>query len=243
MLDYDDEIMDDGDWLYEEDEPKKKVNKQFNTMPKSEEKIQPPEWTQKGCVTIDDPAEKERLRKELEKKEKKKQQNREYQKRWYEKKKAEKEAAKKKDEEKKDKPKMTFADVAEELKQMEESAIDDSLDRLAKLRELAETEQAETTEIEPVTTEIENTTTEETTEIVEPVVLDQEEPAAVTVHKTQKTEELTINLTLTSSEAESLYMFIKDELLTVVKRDDVEELDWLADMCSIYSHLKRELIR
>ena len=203
---------------------------------KATQKQQPPEWTLKGCVTIDDSAEKERLKAELEKKEKKKQQNREYQKRWYEKKKAEKEAAKKAEGEKKENPKMTFADVSEELKQMEEPAIDKSLDRLDKLRELAETEQE-------VTTEIENTTTEETTEIIEPVVLDQESVPSATVHETQKTEELTINLVLTSSEAESLYEFIKDELLTVVKRDDVDEMNWLVDMCSIYSQLRRDLIR
>ena len=52
-----------------------------------------------------------------------------------------------------------------------------------------------------------------------------------------------ITLVMTSSEAESLYEFIKDELLTVVKRDDVDELDWLADMCSIYKCLRGELIR
>lgn len=71
MLDYDDEIMQDEDWLYEE--PKKKpVNKSFNNG----EKRTPPEWTLKGCETVDDPAEKERLRKELEKKERRRQQNR-----------------------------------------------------------------------------------------------------------------------------------------------------------------------
>lgn len=238
MLAYDDEIMQDDDWLYEE-EPKKKINKSFN----NQEKRTPPEWTMKGCETIDDPAEKERLRKELEKKERRRQQNREAQKRWQEKKKAEKEAAKER--EKTEQPKMTFADVAEELKQMDEPDVDTSLERLAKLRELAETEQAKTTEIE-------NRTTEEPTEIVtEPekvteIVSEAIDPVPdqeVVVAEIAPAIEDDITLVLTTSEAESLYEFIKDELLTVVKRDDIEEMDWLVDMCSIYSGLRKVLIR
>lgn len=239
MVNYDDEIMKDDDWLYEDDSPKKKCGYQ------PVGKMQPPEWTLKGCETVDNPAEKERLRKELEKKEKKRQQNREAQKRWYEKKKAEKEAAKEREKEKQEKPKLTFADVAEELKQMDEPDVDTSLERLAKLRELAETEQAETTETE-------NTTTEEPTEIVtEPekvteIVSEAVEPApdqGVVVAEIAPTMAADITLVLTTSEAESLYEFIRDELLTVVKRDDIEELDWLADMCSIYKCLRGELIR
>ena len=53
----------------------------------------------------------------------------------------------------------------------------------------------------------------------------------------------TVTLALTTSEAESLFLFIKEELLTVVKRDDVDELDWLVDMCSIYSGLRKVLIQ
>ena len=194
------------------------------------EKQQPPEWTLKDCKTIDDPAEKERLRKELEKKEKRRQQNREAQKRWQEKKKAEKEAAKER--EKAEQPKKTFADVAAELEQMEtpveEPNVDESLDRLAKLREMTEL------------TVQESVKTEELTEdIVEEPAPDQE----VVVEGGATTIKNNVILVLTSSEAESLYEFIKDELLTVVKRDDVDELDWLADMCSIYKCLRGELIR
>lgn len=212
-----------------------------------EEKQQPPEWTLKGCMTVDDPAEKERLRKELEKKERRRQQNREAQIRFQAKKKAEKEAAK--ETEKTEQPKMTFADVAEELKQMDEPDVDTSLERLAKLRELAETEQAETTETENTTTEFETVTTEEPTEIVtEPAKIVSEAPDSVSDQEVVVAEiapaiEDDITLVLTTSEAESLYEFIKDELLTVVKRDDIEEMDWLVDMCSIYNSLRKVLIR
>lgn len=241
MLAYDDEIMKDDDWLYEDDSPKKKGGYQ------PVGKMQPPEWTLKGCETVDDPAEKERLRKELEKKERRRQQNREAQKRWQEKKKAEKEAAKER--EKTEQPKMTFADVAEELKQMDEPDVDTSLERLAKLRELAETEQAETTETENTTTEFETVTTEEPTEIVtEPAKIVSEAPDSVSDQEVVVAEiapaiEDDITLVLTTSEAESLFLFIREELLTVVKRDDVDELDWLVDMCSIYSGLRKVLIQ
>ena len=229
MLDYDDEIMQDEDWLYEE--PKKKpVNKSFNNG----EKRTPPEWTLKGCETVDDPAEKERLRKELEKKERRRQQNREAQKRWQEKKKAEKEAAKER--EKTEQPKMTFSDVAEDLKEVETTAeepdVDTSLERLAHLREIAEAK----------TTEAEYTTTEEPTEIVSEEV-DSVSDQEAAVAKIVPAMDGTVTLALTTSEAESLYEFIKDELLTVVKRDDIEEMDWLVDMCSIYSGLRKVLIR
>ena len=232
MVDYDDEIMKDDDWLYEEEKPKKKTSR---VSPYAQEA--PAEWMQKGCVIVEDEEAKKRLREELEKKEKKRQQNREAQKRWYEKKKAEKEAAKER--EKTEQPKMTFADVAEELKQMEESDVDTSLERLAHLREMAE---AKTTETENTTTEIESVTTEEPTEIVSEEVdpaPDQEEVVA----EIAPAMAADITLVLTTSEAESLYESIKDELLTVVKRDDIEELDWLADMCSIYSGLRKALIR
>ena len=194
------------------------------------EKQQPPEWTLKGCKTVDDPAEKERLRKELDKKEKKRQQNREAQKRWYEKKKAEKEAAKER--EKIEQPKMTFADVAEELKQLEEPDVDTSLERLAHLREIAEAK----------TTEAEYTTTEEPIEIVSEEV-DPASDQEAAVAKIVPAMDGTVTLALTTSEAESLFLFIKEELLTVVKRDDVDELDWLVDMCSIYSGLRKVLIQ
>ena len=224
MLDYEDEIMQDDEWLYEEEKPKSKGG--FKPIGK----MQPPEWTKKGCEVVEDEEAKKRLREELEKKEKKKQMNREYQKRWYEKKKAEKEAAK--NAEKKEQPKKTFADVAAELEQMEtpveEPNVDESLDRLAKLREMTEP------------TVQESVKTEELTEdIVEEPAPEQE----VVVTEIAPTIADNITLVLTSSEAESLYEFIKDELLTVVKRDDVDELDWLADMCSIYKCLRGELIR
>lgn len=229
MLAYDDEIMNDDDWLYEE-EPKKKINKSFN----NQEKRTPPEWTLKGCETVDDPAEKERLRKELEKKERRRQQNREAQIRFQAKKKAEKEAAKEREKEKQEKPKLTFADVAEELKEVETTAeepnVDESLGRLAKLRELAEPTVQESEKTEELT--------EIVTEAVEPAP-DQE----VVVAEIAPAMAEDITLVLTTSEAESLYEFIRDELLTVVKRDDIEELDWLADMCSIYSGLRKVLIR
>lgn len=224
MLEYDDEIMQDDDWLYEEEKSKSKGG--FKPIGK----MQPPEWTKKGCEVVEDEEAKKRLREELEKKEKKKQMNREYQKRWYEKKKAEKEAAK--NAEKKEQPKKTFADVAVELEQMETPVekpnVDESLDRLAKLREMTEP------------TVQESVKTEELTEdIVEEPAPDQE----VVVTEIVPTIADNITLVMTSSEAESLYEFIKDELLTVVKRDDVDELDWLADMCSIYKGLRRELFR
>ena len=194
------------------------------------EKQQPPEWTLKGCETVDDPAEKERLRKELEKKERRRQQNREAQIRFQAKKKAEKEAAKER--EKTEQPKMTFADVAEELKQLEEPDVDTSLERLAHLREIAEAK----------TTEAEYTTTEEPTEIVSEEV-DPASDQEVSVPETAPAMTDDITLALTTSEAESLYEFIKDELLTVVKRDDIEEMDWLVDMCSIYNSLRKVLIQ
>lgn len=225
MLEYDDEIMQDDDWLYEEDKPKKKTNR---ISPYAQEA--PAEWMQKGCVIVEDEEAKKRMREELEKKEKKKQMNREYQKRWHEKKKAEKETAK--NAEKKEQPKKTFADVAAELEQMEtpveEPNVDESLDRLAKLREMAE----------PTVQE-----SEKTEELTEDIV---EEPAPdkeVVVEESATTVPNNITLILTPSEAESLYEFIKDELLTVVKRDDVDEMDWLADMCSIYKCIRRELFR
>ena len=205
------------------------------------EKQQPPEWTLKGCETVDDPAEKERLRKELEKKERRRQQNREAQIRFQAKKKAEKEAAKEMEKEKQEKPKMTFADVAEELKQLEEPDVDTSLERLAKLRELAEKEQVETTKTENTTTEIASVTTEEPTEIVSEEV-DPASDQEAAVAKIVPAMDGTVTLALTTSEAESLFLFIKEELLTVVKRDDVDELDWLVDMCSIYNSLRKVLI-
>jgi len=238
MLDYDDEIMQDDDWLYEEEPKKKPVNKSFNNG----EKRTPPEWTLKGCETVDDPAEKERLRKELEKKERRRQQNREAQKRWQEKKKAEKEAAKER--EKAEQPKMTFSDVAEEPKEVETTAeepnVDESLDRLAKLREMAENETTNKTNlVSDKSMELEeNVRNTKEIEEVEPAP-DQE----VSVPETAPAMTDDITLALTTSEAESLYEFIKDELLTVVKRDDIEEMDWLVDMCSIYSGLRKVLIQ
>ena len=236
MLDYDDEIMKDDDWLYEEEKPKSKGG--FKPIGK----MQPPEWTKKGCEVVEDEEAKKRLREELEKKEKKKQMNREYQKRWYEKKKAEKEAAK--NAEKKEQPKKTFADVAAELEQMEtpveKTNVDESLDRLAKLREMAQPpvqEPEKPEELTEIVAEPEKVT-EIVSEAVDPVP-DQE----VVVAEIAPTMAADITLVLTTSEAESLYEFIKDELLTVVKRDDIEELDWLADMCSIYKCLRGELIR
>lgn len=206
------------------------------------EKQQPPEWTLKGCETVDDPAEKERLRKELEKKERRRQQNREAQIRFQAKKKAEKEAAKER--EKTEQPKMTFADVAEELKEVETTAeepnVDESLDRLAKLREMAENE----------TTNKTNLVSDKSMELEENVrntkEIEEVEPASdqeVVVEEIAPTMNGTVTLALTTSEAESLYEFIKDELLTVVKRDDIEEMDWLVDMCSIYGKLRERLVR
>lgn len=111
---------------------------------------------------------------------------------------------------------------------LEEPNVDESLDRLAKLREMTEP------------TVQESVKTEELTEDVgEESAPDQE----VVVAEITPTMPDAITLILTSSEAESLYEFIKDELLTVVKRDDVENLEWLADMCSIYKCLRGELIR
>ena len=232
MLDYEDEIMQDDEWLYEEEKPKSKGG--FKPIGK----MQPPEWTKKGCEVVEDEEAKKRLREELEKKEKKKQMNREYQKRWYEKKKAEKEAAK--NAEKKEQPKKTFADVAVELEQMETPVqvpnVDESLDRLARLRDVVEDEASDKTDlVSDKSMELEeNVRNTKAVKVVDPVP-DQAEPAAEFDDN--------ITLILTSSEAESLYEFIKDELLTVVKRDDVDELDWLADMCSIYKCLRGELIR
>ena len=206
------------------------------------EKQQPPEWTLKGCETVDDPAEKERLRKELEKKERRRQQNREAQIRFQAKKKAEKEAAKER--EKTEQPKMTFADVAEELKEVETTAeepnVDESLDRLAKLREMTENETTNKTNlVSDKSMELEeNVRNTKEIEEVEPAP-DQE----VVVAEIAPTMAADITLVLTTSEAEILYEFIKDELLTVVKRDDIEEMDWLVDMCSIYNSLRKVLIR
>ena len=236
MLAYDDEIMKDDDWLYEEEKPKSKGG--FKPIGK----MQPPEWTKKGCEVVEDEEAKKRLREELEKKEKKKQMNREYQKRWYEKKKAEKEAAK--NAEKKEQPKKTFADVAAELEQMEtpveKTNVDESLDRLAKLREMAQQpvqEPEKPEELTEIVAEPEKVT-EIVSEAVDPVP-DQE----VVVAEIAPTIPDAFALTLTVSEAESLFLFIRDELLTVVKRDDIEEMDWLVDMCSIYSGLRKVLIR
>ena len=177
-----------------------------------------------------------------EKEEERKQKNREYQKRWYEKKKAEKEAAK--NAEKKEQPKKTFADVAAELEQMEtpveKTNVDESLDRLAKLREMAQPpvqEPEKPEELTEIVAEPEKVT-EIVSEAVDPVP-DQE----VVVAEIAPTMAADITLVLTTSEAESLYEFIKDELLTVVKRDDIEEMDWLVDMCSIYNSLRKVLIQ
>ena len=163
--------------------------------------------------------------------------------------------------------------VAEES--VAQETVDDSLERLQKLREgfgacgnepaiteepvrdleaeyeeqvkyereeMSLTEAVEIIKSLSAETEQPNATTEQPTEIVseavEPVP-DQE----VVVAEVAPTIADDITLVLTSSEAESLYEFIRDELLTVVKRDDIEELDWLADMCSIYKCLRGELVR
>lgn len=229
MLEYDDEIMKDDDWLYEEEKPKSKGG--FKPIGK----MQPPEWTKKGCEIVDDPAEKERLRKELEKKEKRRQQNREAQKRWQEKKKAEKEAAKAR--EKEEKPKKTFADVAAELEQMEtpveEPNVDESLDRLAKLREMTGS------------TVQESVKTEELTEdVVEEPAPDQEVVVAEIAAATTPKRDENIYLILSQEEAEDLHDFIKNELINAIKADDnFDNLSFLANVTGIWKTLKKGLVK
>lgn len=123
---------------------------------------------------------------------------------------------------------------------VEEPNVDESLDRLAKLREMAEQtvqEPEKPEELTEIVAEPEKVT-EIVSEAVDPVP-DQE----VVVAEIAPTMAADITLVLTTSEAESLYEFIKDELLTVVKRDDIEEMDWLVDMCSIYGKLRERLVR
>lgn len=115
-------------------------------------------------VTIDDLAEKERLKKELEKKEK----NRKYQAEYYQRNKERLDAKAKEKRKaaagKKEEPKKTFSDVAEELKELEE---------------MKKTSTTTDAAAEVVTTET------ETTEIVTPRAADQEEKL-VTVQLTEK---------------------------------------------------------
>lgn len=115
-------------------------------------------------VTIDDLAEKERLKKELEKKEK----NRKYQAEYYQRNKERLDAKAKEKRKaaagKKEEPKKTFSDVAEELKELEE---------------MKKTSTTTDADAEVVTTET------ETTEIVTPRAADQEEKL-VTVQLTEK---------------------------------------------------------
>ena len=229
MLEYDDEIMQDDEWLYEEEKPKSKGG--FKPIGK----FQPPEWTQKGCEVVEDEEAKKRLREELEKKEKKKQMNREYQKRWYEKKKAEKEAAK--NAEKKEQPKKTFADVAAELEQMEtpveEPNVDKSLDRLAKLREMTEP------------TVQESVKTEELTEdVVEEPAPDQEVVVVESAPATTPKRDENIYLILSQEEAEDLHDFIKNELINAIKADDnFDNLSFLANVTGIWKTLKKGLVK
>lgn len=116
-------------------------------------------------VTIDDPAEKERLLKEAEAKEKRRKYHAEYYQRNKEKMDARTKANKEKKKaaaDKKEESKMTFSDVAEELKELEEMKKTITTDDAAKV----------------VTTET------ETTEIVVPEAADQKEEL-VTVHLTK----------------------------------------------------------
>lgn len=74
----------------------------------------------------------------------------------------------------------------------------------------------------------------------------------VFIEKPEETEESTqtearklpdtVKLEMPIGTAESLYIFLQDEILRVVKRDDVEELEWVADMCDIYRELKGVLM-
>ena len=230
MLEYDDEIMQDDDWLYEEEKPKAKGG--FKPIGK----LQPTEWTKNGCCkTIDDPAEKERLKQELEKKERRRQLNREAQARFQAKKKAEREAAKAR--EKEEKPKKTFADVAAELEQMETPVekpnVDESLDRLAKLREMTEP------------TVQESVKTEELIEgIVEEPAPDQEVVVEESAPATTPKRDENIYLILSQEEAEDLHDFIKNELINAIKADDnFDNLSFLANVTGIWKTLKKGLVK
>ena len=114
-------------------------------------------------VTIDDPAEKERLLKEAEAKEKKRKYHAEYYQRNKEKLNAGRNERRKATAKKKDLPKKSFTDVAEELKELEEMK-----------KTITTTDDA----AEGVTTET------ETTEIVVPEAADQKEEL-VTVQLTK----------------------------------------------------------
>lgn len=114
-------------------------------------------------VTIDDPAEKERLKKELEKREKNRKYQAEYYQRNKEKLNAGRNERRKATAKKKDLPKKSFTDVAEELKELEEMK-----------KTITTTDDA----AKVVTTEM------ETTEIVVPEAADQKEEL-VTVQLTK----------------------------------------------------------
>ena len=104
-------------------------------------------------ITVDDPAEKERIRKELETKEKRRKYHAEYYQRNKEKMDARTKASqKKKAAEKKEESKKTFSDVAEELKELEE---------VKKIVATTE-EEITTTKEEIATTKESDKTTEET---------------------------------------------------------------------------------
>lgn len=167
------------------------------------EKQQPPEWTLKGCKTIDDPAERE--------------------------------AAKAR--EKEEKPKMTFADVAAELEQMETPAeepnVDESLDRLAKLREMTE----------PIVQESVKTD-ELTKDIVEEPAPDQEVVVTEIAPATTPKRDENIYLILSQEEAEDLHDFIKNELINAIKADDnFDNLSFLANVTGIWKTLKKGLVK
>ena len=137
------------------------------------EKRQPTEWEMKGCVTVDDPEEKERMKKELEKKEK----QRQAYKKWYEKQKAKKAAEKAAAEEKEDEMKRFLnkeaepaileepvrdleAEYEEQVKEgqdPDQEEIDHSLERLRRLKEnmaADEEDAAETQQEDTIPTEV-----------------------------------------------------------------------------------------
>ena len=166
-------------------------------------------------VSVDDPEEKERIRKELEAKDKKKKYHAEYYQRNKEKMDARAKANRKKkeiDSAKQSAEKTTFAEVAEELKELEE---------VKKTVTLAD-EEITTTKEEITTTKEEITTNEEVTKIVMQETTDQKDDV--------------ITVQLTSSQAAELRALVEGYIWDN-SRESLD-MEYLCTMCGLWKKLK-----
>ena len=175
---------------------------------------------------------------------------------YYQKNKARLDAKNKEAKAKRDAEKKAAADQLERIKKMKSTyGLDKKEEPAAEVEEETAEPILETAEAEP-TDEGQEQAEEEAAAAATPAEEEQAEEEEmeeyVFTEKPEETEESTqreekklpekVTLEMNQSEAESLYIFLQDEILRVVKRDDVDELEWVADMCDIYRELKGVLM-